>query len=85
VAAGVGFGWWNTSGLLLDSQPPVPTEGEEHAVVGITVYAATDHFAIRFRVASGRTLGLRLHSDVLAELGQMLLDLAEERGLHGDV
>jgi tripartite-type tricarboxylate transporter receptor subunit TctC len=34
---------------------------------------------------SGRCLRLRMHSDQLRALGQVLLDLAEERRLHGDV
>jgi hypothetical protein len=59
--------------------------GEEHPVTGVTVYLATDRFAIGFRTESGRTLRVRMSSDQLAALGRVLLDLAEERRLHGDV
>jgi hypothetical protein len=65
--------------------PPTSDGGEEHPVVGVTVYLATDRFAIGFQMASGKTLRVRLSSDQLAALGRVLLDLAEERRLHGDV
>jgi hypothetical protein len=44
-----------------------------------------DHFSIGFVTGTGRTLRVRIHSDHLAALGRVLLDLAEERRLHGDV
>jgi hypothetical protein len=64
---------------------PVPSDGGEHPIVGIHVYMPDDHFSIGFVTATGRTLRVRLHSDQLAALGKVLLDLAEERRLHGDV
>jgi hypothetical protein len=64
----------------------VPNEGEEEVpVTGVTVYLATDRFAIGFQTASGKTLRVRLSADVLGDLGRVLLDLAEKRRLHGDV
>jgi hypothetical protein len=59
--------------------------GEEHGVVGVTVYEARSHFALGFRTASGQTLRIRMPADQLAALGKVLLDLAEERRLYGDV
>jgi len=63
---------------------PVCSDGGEHAVVGIHVYMPDDHFSIGFVTGTGRTLRVRMHSDQLAALGRVLLDLAEERRWHGD-
>ncbi len=38
-----------------------------------------------FVTGTGRTLRVRLHSDQLRALGEVLLDLADQRRLHGDV
>ena len=64
---------------------PVCSDGGEHAVVGIHVYMPDDHFSIGFVTGTGRTLRVRMHSDQLAALGRVLLDLAEARRWHGDV
>jgi hypothetical protein len=64
---------------------PALSDGGEHPVVGIHVYMPDDHFSVGFVTATGRTLRVRLHSDQLAALGRVLLDLAEERRAHGDV
>ena len=64
---------------------PVPSDGGEHPVVGIHVYMPDDHFSIGFVTGTGRTLRVRMHSDQLAALGRVLLDLAAERRAHGDV
>src|SRR5215475_902256 len=53
-------------------------EGAKVPVTGIIVFPADDHFALGFKTV-GRTLRVRLSSDVLADLGQVLLDLARER------
>jgi hypothetical protein len=44
-----------------------------------------DRFSIGFQTATGRTLRVRIPGDQLAALGRVLLDLAEERRLHGDL
>jgi len=68
--------------LEINSQLPA-NDGEEVPVTGIIVFPADDHFARGFKTV-GRTLRVRLSSDVLADLGQVLLDLARERRAAGD-
>ena len=67
-----------------DGQLPAH-DGEEHGIVGVIVYETRSHFAVGFRTASGQTLRIRMPADQLEALGRVLLDLAEERRLHGDV
>jgi hypothetical protein len=70
--------------------PPV-SDGGEHTIVGIHVYLPPaddpddDRFAIGFQTATGRCLRVRMPRDQLEALGRVLLDLAQERRLHGDV
>jgi hypothetical protein len=76
-------------GRSADALPPV-SDGGEHPVVG-HVYMppagdpADDRFSLTFHTATGRCLRVRLDADRLEELGKLLLDLAEERRLRGDV
>ena len=71
--------------LRSPNELPPTSDGGEHPVVGIHVYMNDDHFSIGFVTGTGRTLRVRMHSDQLAALGRVLLDLAEERRWHGDV
>ena len=72
-----------------DQLPPT-SDGGEHPIIGIHVYAPADdpdddRFSIGFQTATGRTLRVRMPGDQLAALGKVLLDLAKERRWHGDV
>jgi hypothetical protein len=73
-----------------DQLPPT-SDGGEHPVIGIHVYMppaddpADDRFSIGFQTLAGRCLRVRLPADQLAALGRVLLELAGERRLHGDV
>jgi hypothetical protein len=66
-----------------DHLPPT-SDGGEHPIIGIHVYAPDDdpdddRFAIGFQTATGRTLRVRMPGEQLVALGKVLLDLAEER------
>jgi hypothetical protein len=60
-------------------------DGEAHAVIGITIHDRRSYFALSFQIEGGRTLQLRCPADQLLSLGKRLIELAEERRLHGDV
>ena len=57
----------------------------DHAVLGITLRLAADQFAITLALEGGETLRLHMSADQLARLGKLLIQLAEQRRLHGDV
>jgi hypothetical protein len=59
-------------------------DGGEHQIVGIDVFTSDgdvddDRVGISFRTSSGKTLRVRLPPDQVAQLGTLLLDLAERR------
>jgi hypothetical protein len=68
-----------------DGQLPAVNDCQEHTITHVVVYAATDKNALGFTVETGRTMRVALPPDVLDDLGRILLDLAEQRRLAGDV
>ena len=70
-----------------DALPPT-SDGGEHVVTGIHIFMGDPddpRFAIGFQTLAGRCLRVRLPADQLEAIGRVLLELAGERRLHGDV
>jgi hypothetical protein len=76
--------WQHDHAIRLLFDPLPGGDGEEHAITGVTVYPASDYFTIGFE-SEGGTLRIRMPADQLARLGKVLIQLAEERRLAGDV
>jgi hypothetical protein len=68
---------------------PAPSDGGEHAIVGIHVCDIPDdpedpRFVIGFQCSDGRTLRVRLDADRLEEVARVLARMAQERRWRGE-
>ena len=57
----------------------------DYAVLGITLHLAAEDFALSLALEGGETFKLRMSADQLGKLGRLLVQLAQQRELRGDV